>query len=115
MMVHSLNTGTFTNANTEMLRKINEQRESARLKGKSERDPAATYKLVCPCCKKPNALTVSFCTGCSFTLSEWDEQQMPDNVFLDLVQGQDIGATVHFRYASYIRHAPLTFHLATRR
>lgn len=29
------------------------------------------HKLVCPACEKPNTLSVTFCTGCSFELTIW--------------------------------------------
>jgi len=82
---------------TENVKAIEEKRQEAAKKGKQERDPAGNYKLVCPACTKPNSLTVNFCTGCSFGLSEWDEQQMSDNIFLDMINGQDIGATIRHR------------------
>eukprot|EP01006_Ploeotia_vitrea_P019436 TRINITY_DN51637_c0_g1_i1.p1 TRINITY_DN51637_c0_g1~~TRINITY_DN51637_c0_g1_i1.p1 ORF type:complete len:116 (+),score=7.13 TRINITY_DN51637_c0_g1_i1:75-422(+) len=56
-----------------------------------------TFRLMCPVCDKPNALSVRFCTGCGFGLSERDVARVSENVFLDLVRGEDIGAHVWSR------------------
>jgi len=65
-------------------------------------EPKATYGIICRACAKPNAPTVTFCTGCSFPASEWDLQRLPDNIFLELVNGKDIGAKVHYRDKEFI-------------
>src|SRR5690606_21126114 len=88
--------------NAQELAAINAKREEVKAKGKPARDPKGTYRLVCPACEKPNSLTVTFCTGCGFTLSEFDEQKMPDNIFLELIGGKDIGTTVHFRNENFL-------------
>lgn len=85
-------------------------------KNAKPRKEGVNYKLVCPSCTKPNSVTVPFCTGCGFELSEWDAQEVsgtypfcgsatdPDteNIFWDLVQGKDIGCTVLHRDTDFI-------------
>lgn len=71
--------------------------EQIKAKGDIVLDPKGNYSLVCRACSKPNAPTATFCTGCSFPTSPYDLQRMPDNIFLDLVNGKDIGAKVHYR------------------
>eukprot|EP01116_Phalansterium_solitarium_P008601 TRINITY_DN22538_c0_g1_i1.p1 TRINITY_DN22538_c0_g1~~TRINITY_DN22538_c0_g1_i1.p1 ORF type:complete len:356 (+),score=100.56 TRINITY_DN22538_c0_g1_i1:40-1107(+) len=62
------------------------------------RDPKATYKKLCRACDKPNALEVDFCTGCGFTLDEeLDVQRQSDNIFLDLIRGENTGTNVLYR------------------
>jgi len=63
----------------------------------SQSDPKGTYGLICPACTKPNTLSTSFCTGCAFPLTSSDVRRLPDNIFLELVKGKDIGATVRER------------------
>lgn len=65
-------------------------------------DKDGTYGIVCRMCAKPNAPEQRFCTGCGFACSKWDLQRLPDNVFLDLVRGKDIGAVVRFRSDEYV-------------
>jgi len=92
---------TFT---AERLAAIEEDRKAAQAKGPIVRDPKGTYGKVCRACTKPNALDVSFCTGCSFSTSEWDVQRLPDNVFLELIKGKEKehGVKVHFRDADVL-------------
>eukprot|EP00823_Brevimastigomonas_motovehiculus_P003038 TRINITY_DN1825_c0_g1_i3.p1 TRINITY_DN1825_c0_g1~~TRINITY_DN1825_c0_g1_i3.p1 ORF type:complete len:260 (+),score=57.95 TRINITY_DN1825_c0_g1_i3:194-973(+) len=85
----------------EKMKQIEKAREEAKSKG-LKRDPKGVYGVVCPACIKPNAVTASFCTGCSFPCTEEDVQRLPDNVFLLMVQGQDIGAKVHYRDSELI-------------
>jgi diadenosine tetraphosphate (Ap4A) HIT family hydrolase len=80
----------------EKLAEIDKARKEAEEKNQPQ-DPKGTYGLVCRACSKPNAIHVTFCTGCSFPSSKWDIQRLPDNIFLELVKGKDIGAKVHFR------------------
>jgi diadenosine tetraphosphate (Ap4A) HIT family hydrolase len=62
----------------------------------------ATYGIICPACTKPNSLSTDFCTGCSFPVSKYDIYRLPDNIFLELVKGKDIGANVRYRDSNYI-------------
>eukprot|EP00455_Lapot_gusevi_P017581 TRINITY_DN1943_c0_g1_i1.p1 TRINITY_DN1943_c0_g1~~TRINITY_DN1943_c0_g1_i1.p1 ORF type:complete len:241 (-),score=76.83 TRINITY_DN1943_c0_g1_i1:77-799(-) len=80
---------------------IEAKREAARQANKP-RIEGKTYKKICPACDKPNALEVDFCTGCSFSLVDWDIELVPDNIFLELVQGKDIGTIVHHRCEKYL-------------
>jgi diadenosine tetraphosphate (Ap4A) HIT family hydrolase len=73
---------------------ILEKRKLKEKKGPIPRDPSASYKLVCPTCEKPNAESVTFCTGCGYGLSPWDLEKQPENIFRDLIGGKDIGAKV---------------------
>lgn len=50
--------------------------------------------LICRACTKPNTISTTFCTGCGFPCTEDDIQRLPDNIFLQLVKGEDIGAKV---------------------
>lgn len=76
----------------EQLALIEEARNLVKAKGRDALmpDPKGSYGIVCRACTKPNAPTVTFCTGCSFPASEWDIQRLPDNIFLELVRGVDI-------------------------
>jgi len=65
-------------------------------------DPKATYKKICRACDKPNALEVTFCTGCSFGITEWDLQRVSDNIFLDMINGIDTGTKVLFRDEKFV-------------
>jgi len=76
---------------------IERVRAQAKARGPLIRDPKGVYGVVCPACTKPNALAATFCTGCSFPCCEWDIQRLPDNVFLLMIQGQDIGTKVLYR------------------
>ena len=48
-------------------------------------------------CTKPNAVHVNFCTGCSFELTPSDILQLPDNVFLDIVTGNNKDTPILYR------------------
>ena len=54
-----------------------------------EMDPKKQYGIVCPACTKPNSVSVNFCTGCSFETTKKDIQQLPDNVFMNIILGKD--------------------------
>eukprot|EP01112_Ceratiomyxa_fruticulosa_P016758 TRINITY_DN5105_c0_g1_i1.p1 TRINITY_DN5105_c0_g1~~TRINITY_DN5105_c0_g1_i1.p1 ORF type:complete len:239 (+),score=34.75 TRINITY_DN5105_c0_g1_i1:89-805(+) len=58
--------------------------------------PGANYKLICPACQKPNSM-ITHCSGCGFALSEWDIQQVPDNIFWDVVLDKETGNKVVYR------------------
>jgi diadenosine tetraphosphate (Ap4A) HIT family hydrolase len=82
----------------EKLAAIEERRAKSRAENEGkERDPKGNYKKVCPACDKPNALEVNFCTGCSFGLTEWDIQRLPDNIFLEIIKGTYTGTKVHYK------------------
>jgi len=83
------------------LQQIEAKRAQKKAKGISTRDPGATYVRICPHCQKPNSLVSTFCTGCTFTLSEWDEEKLP-NLFWNLAQGEDIGCKVSKRTESVV-------------
>lgn len=84
---------------TEQLASI----ESARaIHGIIEQKPGFNYGSICRACTKPNTITVTFCTGCGFPSTAADIDQLPDNIFLELVRGKDIGAVVRYRSADYI-------------
>ncbi|EFC47101.1 predicted protein [Naegleria gruberi] len=55
------------------------------------------YGKICAACIKPNAVHVDFCTGCSFPLVPQDIQQLPDNVFLDILTGKNTSTPILFR------------------
>ncbi|ELR24964.1 UBA/TSN domain containing protein [Acanthamoeba castellanii str. Neff] len=79
---------------SERLAAIEAKREAARAR---REDLGEHYRLICPVCEKPNHPAVASCTGCAFVLSPWDAAKVPANVFLDLVQGKDIGSRVCYR------------------
>eukprot|EP01080_Neovahlkampfia_damariscottae_P005201 gene5201-8807_t len=54
-----------------------------------EMDSKKQYGIVCPACTKPNSISVNFCTGCSFGTTKKDIQQLPDNVFMNIILGKD--------------------------
>jgi hypothetical protein len=87
---------------TEQLDAIEKARAEVRAKGPLVMDPKSTYGLICRACTKPNSTNVTFCTGCSFPSTAEDIQQLPSNIFLELVQGKDIGATVRYRDADTV-------------
>jgi len=86
----------------EKLAEIEKARKDVEAKGEPVRDPKGTYGSVCRACTKPNAIHVTFCTGCSFPASKWDIQRLPDNIFLEMVKGVDVGAKVHHRDADIL-------------
>jgi len=55
-----------------------------------------------PSLHKPNAIEVTFCTGCSFGITEWDIQRVSDNIFLDMINGIDTGTKVLFRNDHFV-------------
>jgi len=57
---------------------------------------------MCPACSKPNALEVSFCTGCEFATEESDIQRVSENIFLDMIQGKDTGTKVILRTDEFL-------------
>lgn len=70
---------------TEHLNIIKEERK---LRGIIKRIQGKEYGKNCPACDKPNNIQVDFCTGCGFPLVEEDVIQLPDNIFLDILQGR---------------------------
>jgi len=80
----------------EKLAEIEKARAETEKKGPLDMSKG-TFGMVCRACTKPNALNVNFCTGCSFPSTQWDIQKLPDNIFLELVKGVDVGAKVHYR------------------
>jgi len=77
-----------------------QQIESARAEARAnpiQMDPKGNYGLICRACTKPNNLNQTFCTGCGFPCVKEDIQRLPDNTFLELVKGKDIGTKVHYR------------------
>jgi len=80
---------------------IARKRAKAMAEGQIQRKPGSTYVRICPACEKPNSLVSSFCTGCTFELTQWDEKESP-NVFWNLVQGQDIGCVVRIKGKDFI-------------
>jgi len=87
----------WKNISAERMADIEKKRAEAKAKGPLVRDPKGTYGIVCRACIKPNTVTATFCTGCSFPCVEWDIERLPDNIFLMLINGQDIGTTVCYR------------------
>eukprot|EP01124_Arcella_intermedia_P014927 TRINITY_DN21480_c0_g1_i1.p1 TRINITY_DN21480_c0_g1~~TRINITY_DN21480_c0_g1_i1.p1 ORF type:complete len:962 (-),score=266.88 TRINITY_DN21480_c0_g1_i1:38-2923(-) len=80
------------------LEKVNQKREDAKKRGKDINcKPGEVLRLVCPSCLKPNVLTTTFCTGCTFPLCEWDIQAISENPFLDLARGKDTGTYIYLR------------------
>lgn len=55
------------------------------------------YGIVCRACTKPNTLSVDFCTGCGFPATREDIIQLPDNVFLDMINGKNTGTKILYR------------------
>lgn len=97
-------TGEWRSFTAQQLKAIEDTREEVKKKGREalRPDPKGTYGIICRACTKPNAPTATFCTGCSFPAVEWDLQRLPDNVFLDLVNGKDVGAKVHYRDDDFV-------------
>jgi len=83
------------------LQKLKKKRAETKAKS-ALNDPKATYKKICRACYKPNAVEVSFCTGCSFETNEWDLQRVSDNIFLDMIKGIDTGTNVLFRNDQFL-------------
>jgi hypothetical protein len=69
---------------------IDKARAETEAKGELKIDPKGTYGIICRACTKPNAPNATFCTGCSFPASKWDLQRLPDNIFLEMVNGKDV-------------------------
>jgi len=80
---------------------IEKKRETVKAKNEPK-DPKATYKKMCPACDKPNAVEVTFCTGCSFGITEWDLKRVSDNIFLDMINGIDTGTNVLHRTDKFL-------------
>jgi diadenosine tetraphosphate (Ap4A) HIT family hydrolase len=79
--------------------------ESARAADRARplvREVGAQYGSICRACSKPNSEAVDYCTGCNFPSQPEDIQKLPENIFLQLVHGEDIGAVVHHRDAHLI-------------
>lgn len=76
---------------------IEKARAEAAAKGEIDMKSGGTFGSICRFCTKPNSVSVAFCTGCSFPASKWDIQRLPDNIFLEMVKGKDVGAKVHVR------------------
>jgi len=53
--------------------------------------------MICRACTKPNSVHVEFCTGCSFPAKKEDIARLPDNIFLQMINGEDVGTTVRYR------------------
>jgi len=86
--------------NSDDLAIIEEERKKRREQGLVIDTTKHTYGKICPACVKPNSTNVNFCTGCSFPLTEDDVQQLPDNVFLDIITGKNKDTPVLFRNES---------------
>mmetsp|Transcript_11033 Transcript_11033/g.41126 ORF Transcript_11033/g.41126 Transcript_11033/m.41126 type:complete len:280 (+) Transcript_11033:339-1178(+) len=79
---------------TDQLKILNEERQK---RGTIEKFENKEYGSICPACEKPNTLKVTYCTGCAFPLTKEDIQQLPDNVFLDILQGRRTDTEILFR------------------
>ncbi|KAL0481096.1 histidine triad nucleotide-binding protein [Acrasis kona] len=64
--------------------------------------PNAQYGLVCRACTKPNTASVDFCTGCSFPCTPDDIEKLPDNIFLEMINGRDTGTKVFYRDENFL-------------
>jgi diadenosine tetraphosphate (Ap4A) HIT family hydrolase len=73
------------------------QKERDENKKTFKREENGEYGFVCPACLKPNRLNAINCTRCYFTHNEWDIQKLPSNVFLDIIQGRELGTPILYR------------------
>jgi hypothetical protein len=89
------NQSDFSKEEIEIIEKERKEKENV------EQDSKKTYGIVCPACSKPNSISVHFCTGCSFPTTTKDIQQLPDNVFMNIILGKDTTVPL-FRNEDYL-------------